>query len=48
MEVLRIIKRYWIVTCVPILTATVIILDLNHTRNWKKQLAAQKKLKLES
>lgn len=44
MEVFRIIKRYWIVVCAPSLTATAIILDLKHTRNWKKKLAAQKEL----
>lgn len=45
MGIFRIIRRYWIVTCMPLLTATFIILDLNRTRNWKKFLNEQEKLK---
>lgn len=48
MEIFRIIKRYWVITSIPFFTATIIILDLNRTRNWKKQLSAQKKLELEN
>ena len=46
MDIFRIIKRYWVVTAFPILTTSLIILDLKRTRNWKK-LSEQKKLKYE-
>ncbi|XP_076764479.1 uncharacterized protein LOC143431546 [Xylocopa sonorina] len=44
MDVVRFIKRYWIVTFFPTVTIASIYADWNHTRLWKKQLAKEGKL----
>ncbi|XP_076622496.1 uncharacterized protein LOC143342464 [Colletes latitarsis] len=40
-KIRKLISRYWAVTLFPTVVVTAIYADWNHTRKWKKSLAAQ-------
>ncbi|XP_050591526.1 uncharacterized protein LOC126922713 [Bombus affinis] len=44
-RVFQVLRKYWFVTFIPSCTILAICADLRHTYLWKKQLAAEGKLK---